>query len=46
MAGSISLSGALAYVRSVLNSTATNKAAKDGLSALYEYYAAVLAYRT
>ena len=36
---------ALSYTRSVLNSTSSNKAAKDGLSALYEYYAAVLAYR-
>ena len=36
---------ALSYTRSVLNSTATNKAAKDGLSALYEYCTAVLAYR-
>ena len=37
---------ALSYTRSVLNSTATNTAAKDGLSALYKYYAAVLAYRS
>ena len=36
---------ALSYTRSVLNSTSTNKAAKDGLSALYAYYTAVLAYR-
>ena len=36
---------ALSYARSVLASTATNKAAKDGLSALYEYYAAVVAFR-
>ena len=36
---------ALSYVRSVLKSDTTNKAAKDGMSALYEYYAAVLAYR-
>ena len=36
---------ALSYVRSVLKSDSTNKAAKDGMSALYEYYAAVLAYR-
>ncbi|MBR6206379.1 MAG: CAP domain-containing protein [Oscillospiraceae bacterium] len=36
---------ALSYVRSVLKNAASNKAAKDGLSALYNYYAAVLAYR-
>ena len=36
---------ALSYVRSVLNSAASNGAAKDGLSALYQYCAAVLAYR-
>ena len=35
---------ALSYTRSVLNSTSTNQAAKDGLSALYAYYSAVLAY--
>ena len=37
---------ALSYVRSVLNSTKMNKAAKDSMSALYNYYAAVLAYRS
>ena len=37
---------ALSYARSVLNSAGSNKAAKDGMSALYRYYAAVLAYRT
>ena len=37
---------ALSYVRSVLNSAGSNKAAKDGLSALYAYYAAVSAYRS
>ena len=36
---------ALSYTRSVLNSGAAGKAAKDGVSALYAYYAAVLAYR-
>ena len=36
---------ALSYTRSVLNNTSSNTAAKDGLSALYQYYTAVLAYR-
>ena len=36
---------ALSYTRSVLNSGTAGKAAKDGVSALYAYYAAVLAYR-
>ena len=35
---------ALSYARSVLKND-TNKSEKDGLSALYSYYAAVLAYR-
>ena len=37
---------ALSYVRSVLNSSASGRAAKDCLSALYSYYAAVRAYRS
>ena len=36
---------ALSYVRSVLNSTSTSEAAKNGLSSLYAYYAATMAYR-
>ena len=36
---------ALSYTRSVLNNASSNTAAKDGLSALYQYYTAVLAYR-
>ena len=37
---------ALSYVRSVLNNAGSTAAAKDGLSALYKYYEAVMAYRT
>ena len=37
---------ALSYTRSILNNASSNKAAKDGLSALYAYYTAVLAYRS
>ena len=36
---------ALSYVRSVLNSTSTSEAAKNGLSSLYAYYVATMAYR-
>ena len=36
---------ALSYVRSVLNSSSSNGAAKNALSALYAYCAAVLAFR-
>ena len=36
---------ALSYVRSVLNNAGSEPAAKDGLSALYKYYEAVMAYR-
>ena len=36
---------ALSYVRSVLNSTSTSEAAKNGLASLYAYYAATMAYR-
>ena len=40
----IQVSG-LSYVRSVLSSTASTEAAKNCLSSLYAYYAAIMAYR-